>query len=269
MQPPKNGELPEDSHSALSSISLQHDSEHCPLLETSTTSLPTQESLQFSQTSISSFNPSHESSYFPETSASSFQHIHERSLPTDSSTSVSDRDHTSVHDTYSTLEYQAGTTNAIATPTRPQYDPKQLLNPKAFDNVKRQKQGVRDSATMSTNIIDPLQPTEVTTPQFIFNSLDHDTVKRPHIEAESSGLGGLIERVHNVSAREERPIKKLKIQHTDEDEIATPKVAFGGSGKGGEIGEYMRMKRKEGREEAVQTFSVVDLTTGGASLNDA
>ena len=81
-------------------------------------------------------------------------------------------------------------------------------------------------------------------------------------ENDGIGLGHLIERVHNVSKRENRPSKKQKTEHVVEDEVDGPKAVFTGGSKNGEIGEYMRQKRQEGVQEAGPTSSVVDLTAG-------
>ena len=73
-------------------------------------------------------------------------------------------------------------------------------------------------------------------------------------------MGSLIERVHNVSQREERPQKKQKIDTFEEDDKY--KKNFGGGGKGGEIGEYIKQKKKEGIEEDGSSATIVDLTGG-------
>lgn len=76
-------------------------------------------------------------------------------------------------------------------------------------------------------------------------------------------MGGLIERMHNVSKREDRPQKKQKREHIGEDaDDEQRKAVFAGGGKGGEIGEYMKQKRREGQQEAGPTNAVVDLTAG-------
>ena len=84
--------------------------------------------------------------------------------------------------------------------------------------------------------------------------------KRDVDEYESQGMGSLIERVHNVSGREERPQKKQKSTETFEDDT-DKKPIYGGGGKGGEIGEYMRQKKQEGIAES-GVASIVDLTGG-------
>ncbi|MCJ1402420.1 hypothetical protein MMC11_005640 [Xylographa trunciseda] len=261
MQPLKNGEPPEDSHYALPSSSLQLDHTY-PLQHTSTPSLDDVfKSSQDPQTSSPFIHPLLESSN-PLQTSTSLPHSTHDSLPLfPTSAPMSLPDTANVDETYTAIEDQTGAIKPNHFLARPQYDPKQLLNPKSFDAVKHQKQDAHNSTTTSRETMDPLQHSEIFSPQFVFDSPDQDSGKRSHAEDASAGMGGLIERVHNVSAREERPIKRLKTQHADEDETVGPKAAFGGSGKGGEIGEYMRLKRKEGQDEAVQAFSVVDLTT--------
>lgn len=87
--------------------------------------------------------------------------------------------------------------------------------------------------------------------------------KRDHDQSEGRGMGGLIERMHNVEQRDGRPLKKPKITNDglDNDE-EQPKAIFGGGGKGGPIGEYMKEKRREGLESSGPINAVVDLTGG-------
>lgn len=71
----------------------------------------------------------------------------------------------------------------------------------------------------------------------------------------------MIQRLHNVSERQERPHKKTKSEkgeHGEEDK----KASFSGGGKGGEIGEYMKLKREEGKKDSGPLNTVVDLTEG-------
>ena len=81
-------------------------------------------------------------------------------------------------------------------------------------------------------------------------------------ESDGKGMSSFIERVHNVSQREERPPKKQKIDTFDDDDDTEKKAIHGGGGKGGEIGEYMRQKKKEGLAESGSIGALVDLTGG-------
>lgn len=83
---------------------------------------------------------------------------------------------------------------------------------------------------------------------------------------QGQGLGSLIERVHNVSQREERPRKKQRTEGDEHESEEQKKTIFGSGGKGGEIGEYLKMKRKEGQDIAGPK-AVVDLTGGGSLID--
>lgn len=74
-------------------------------------------------------------------------------------------------------------------------------------------------------------------------------------------MGKMIERFHNVTERQERPRKKMKTEKDDDGEDGI-KASFNGGGKGGEIGEYMKQKREEGRKDSGPVNTVVDLTEG-------
>ena len=71
----------------------------------------------------------------------------------------------------------------------------------------------------------------------------------------------MIERFHNVTERQERPHKKVKTEK-DDDGKEVIKASFSGGGKGGEIGQYMKEKREEGRKDSGPFNTVVDLTEG-------
>jgi len=78
------------------------------------------------------------------------------------------------------------------------------------------------------------------------------------------GMGHMLERMHNVSERDFLPQKRRKIDREGEDD-GTRKAHFGGGGKGGVLGEYMKEKQEQGRKEdaANGTRPSVDLTGGG------
>ncbi|MCJ1282251.1 hypothetical protein MMC26_001574 [Xylographa opegraphella] len=259
VQAPKNGELPEDSHYALSSFS-HHPDHESSLPQTLITSLDdVHKSSQDPQTSNPFISQTYESLHL-QTASPLPRPMHESSPLLLNSTPMSLSKTASVDEAHTAPEVKTGTIKQISSPGKPKYDPKQLLNPRLFENVKSQKRVGPDFATVPREVMNPLGPAGAVNTQFVFDSPGDRSAKHLYAEDESVGMGGLIERVHNVSAREERPIKKLKTQH-NEDEITGTKAVFGGSGKGGDIGEYMRMKRKEGQAEAVQPFSIVDLTT--------
>lgn len=89
--------------------------------------------------------------------------------------------------------------------------------------------------------------------------------KRDYEDFEGQGMTSLIERVHNVSQRGDRPQKKLKFD-TFQEEEKDSKAIHGGGGKGGEIAAYLKQKKKEGIAESGPVSNVVDLTGGTYNL---
>lgn len=148
-------------------------------------------------------------------------------------------------------------TTPLATP---QYDPKQLLNPKSFDG-KRCKEGENDSTPRTQETAEEPVSSNAN-PQFMFDSPGSASSQHYDDQDKGGGTTNLIERMHNITRREERPAKKQKTVHQDKEEPEAAKVTFAGGGKGGEIGEYMKSKRKEGQEEAGAASTVIDLTAG-------
>lgn len=153
------------------------------------------------------------------------------------------------------------TTNAsVATKSPPaRFDPRQLLDPKGFN------QNRSDSRSELNDFASPRNSCAASHQQNMLAPHPNGTDKRNHEEVEGHGQGNLIERMHNVTNYEERLVKKRKTEDNDfvgGDERG--KAAFGG-GKG-DLGEYLKEKRKEGQENSVATNAVVDLTGGGCSL---
>ena len=195
----------------------------------------------------------------------------------DSTVSEVTSPHTSPHSpskrayTDSDKEDRAKFTMLRSSPTMkplPHYNPSQLLNPKSFKRTPAP--GLIEDNTLSTGMADTKAVSAPSIqPQFVFDSPVPVDGEQPLDEGPVSGLGGFIERVHNVSKREDRPAKKQKIKHEDEvdvDHVSTS--SFAGGSKGSEIAEYMRGKRKEGLEESGPTPIVVDLTAGKRSYSD-
>lgn len=116
-------------------------------------------------------------------------------------------------------------------------DPRQLLDPKGFKSVQLKKN--------SDNTTEP--------------DLSFGLQKRSLEDGKGQGLGNLIERVHNVTQREDRPQKRQKSEQTEGENEEKKKIAIAGGGKGGEIGEYMKQKRREGHT-SVESRAIVDLT---------
>ena len=125
----------------------------------------------------------------------------------------------------------------------PQFNPRQLLDPKGYNADQRK--------------VDAEPPLGTTNTEFTKTSQ-----KRNQDDGEGNGMGNMIERVHNITDRQERPHKRKKTEK-DDDADEKSKAAFGGGGgKGGEIGEYMKQKREEGQKESGPSTTVVDLTGG-------
>ncbi|KAI9830944.1 MAG: hypothetical protein M1819_005327 [Sarea resinae] len=145
--------------------------------------------------------------------------------------------------------------SATASASTPQFDPRMLLNPKNFQHTSRSKP--------QDNVPPPqeLPHTPSSHPGLIAGSSPTIPPSTPQdLQSNMPGMGGMIERIHNVSRREERPIKRQRIEPTPDDSDDKKSRAFPGGGKGGEIGEYMRKKREEGMQQNASKNSIVDLT---------
>ena len=149
----------------------------------------------------------------------------------------------------------------------PHFDPKQLLNPKGF-NKHRGKEDTQVKLPPAEKV-QPKQLDPYSTGPLEVPLHPHGAPKREHdaVVGEVHGMGNLIERMHNVSKREEQPRKRQKKEHdSQDDQEDVKKATFAGGGKGGVISEYMKLKREEGKQESGPTRTLVDLTTGMESL---
>lgn len=146
------------------------------------------------------------------------------------------------------------------------FDPRRLLDPKGFNNDQRQRDS--KSASAGSTLAQPspfnlqlngkISETNGDPIETTFNALH----KRNHEDYEGQGMGSLIEKVHNVSQREKRPQKRPKVEDGDFDVEEDKRVNFVGGGQGGEIGDYLKDKKKQGIAEAGPVNGVVDLTGG-------
>ncbi|KAL8756192.1 MAG: hypothetical protein Q9199_003110 [Rusavskia elegans] len=136
--------------------------------------------------------------------------------------------------------------------TSPNFSPLQLLDPKGFQQTP--KSNFKDSPSTPSNPYNSISSKSPEHPQANQSFQSPEKLPEPH------GLSGMIERIHGVSQRQERPQKRQKTDHED----VNGKAAFTGGSKNGEIGEYLKQKRKEGQNEAEAAASalVVDLTGG-------
>lgn len=132
---------------------------------------------------------------------------------------------------------------------------RRLLEPEGFDKLKRQRDEIKH--VDESLLLSPLNSVQQQTTEKIYPLNSEDILEPQTGEYEGPGIGNLIERVHNVSQREERPSKKQKTEPFEDDDNDKGSK-FGGGGKGGDLGEYIKEKKKEG----IETGPVVDLTGG-------
>lgn len=172
------------------------------------------------------------------------------------------------------------------TMSAPKFDPKTLLNPKAA------KKQAKEPAKAPAN---PYGPADLD-PVYQFNN-NHNSGNckdnysfpssesiansqqqyrsQPPEQQQEQGMSSLIERFHNVEKRSDRPAKRQKKEQVAEDEDDLVNVKQKGTmevrGGTGELGAYLKAKRKEGIEQdaAVNTMShVVDLTADDDNDSD-
>lgn len=158
---------------------------------------------------------------------------------------------------------KAGSLNGDAPLSTPHFDPKQLLNPKGFNKHQGKEDAQVKPATAQIHQPDDSDSVPRDLPRRSPHANGAPTREHGLVEGEGPGMGNLIERMHNVSKREEQPRKRQKKEHSSQDEQEDMKKAtFAGGGKGGVIGEYMKQKREEGKQESGPTRTLVDLTAG-------
>jgi SNF2 family DNA or RNA helicase len=149
------------------------------------------------------------------------------------------------------------------------YNAAALLNPRGFQKTQRVKTDNSPSPVPqrkpATNITFQFDsPSDSPSPMHSNGA----SMKNEHEQYGTNGsmgnpisIGGFVERMHNVSEREFHPQKRRKIEQ-DDVEVNEHKSSFNGGGKSGVLGEYMKQKREEGRQEAKArgTSRAVDLT---------
>ncbi|KAI9663211.1 MAG: hypothetical protein M1821_008259 [Bathelium mastoideum] len=120
-------------------------------------------------------------------------------------------------------------------------DPKMLLNPKGALKRERETPGLASQPELDNAAGSELRPT-----------------------TELGGMGGMIERMHNVGKREDAPRKRVKSSHIpsteEEPDGRKAKPNFNGTDGRGVVGDYVKTKREEGLNKAGPQASVVDLT---------
>jgi hypothetical protein len=161
--------------------------------------------------------------------------------------------------------------NPTPNPQFPTWNAVALLNPKGF-----QKSHQQDERKANTPIRNTLSPNIA----FQFDSPIGSTPPIPNAKhvsrnggymwssepASETGMGHMLERMHNVSERDFLPQKRRRIEREGEDDNAQ-KAHFGGGGKGGVLGEYMKEKLEQSRKEDAANGArpSVDLTGGRLS----
>lgn len=149
----------------------------------------------------------------------------------------------------------------VGSMTSSQSEARRLLDPKGFDKLSRQRDEQKPAVESSLSshhqsANGPSHPVKDNVYQHGFDGY------------EGLGIGSLIERVHNVSQREDRPPKRQKTEPF-EDNDNDEKANFGGGGKGGDLGEYIKEKKKEGIAKYGSINSVVDLTGGMSPISSS
>ncbi|KAL8941565.1 MAG: hypothetical protein Q9216_002155 [Gyalolechia sp. 2 TL-2023] len=137
--------------------------------------------------------------------------------------------------------------NQQTSPHNISFNARQLLDPKGFrGHPQKPHKDVPAPKAAGTD-----EPEEYIPP--------NESTSSSQDASEHQGLSSMIERIHGISHRNERPQKRQK---TDNENDETEKATFTGGSAGGEIGEYLKEKRKEGQNElqAAAAASVVDLT---------
>lgn len=132
----------------------------------------------------------------------------------------------------------------------PSTNARQLLDPKGYKTI----QANRDRQSENSAADQP-SPHPQSNDHHV-NGVKHEAPKR-ELEGES-GMSNFIEQLHGVSGREERPIKKQKVDKT-EDLDEDKNNSFIGGGDGGELSNYVKEKKAEGQADPT---GVVDLTQG-------
>ena len=143
----------------------------------------------------------------------------------------------------------------------PQFDPRALLNPRQFGQRSPSADGNIQLRNTGGQLLDVAR---MHSPG-IANGLPSHTSSEPaKDDARPFHMSSLIERLHGVSNRDSSPHKRLKLDNSKDDnsmENATAST-FSGGAKGGVIGDYMRQKKDEGKQDLASRGTVVDLTGG-------
>ena len=147
-------------------------------------------------------------------------------------------------------------------PSSTAFDPRALLDPKRFSQRPASEDRTLQSDQPGARTLLSSQMGVRTLP-WTAQPTSRAEATQPD-DVNLSGMGSLIERIHGVSHREGPPLKRQKLvmdEQENSDHEGTDSN-FSGGGKGGVIGDYIRQKRAEGKQEAALMSTVVDLTGG-------
>jgi len=154
-----------------------------------------------------------------------------------------------------------GATGGLLPPSKPAFSPQALLNPKA--EAKRARDPHRGDEP--ANSYNSMTANNGASP---LASVNGGAKPAEDTEQQDQGMASRIEKLHNVTKREDRPQKRQKKEHDrgtddegDEDLVDVKgKSQFSGSKSSGDLGQYIKKKREEGANG--QPHDTVDLTNG-------
>ena len=172
------------------------------------------------------------------------------SKPSSSQTTPEPFQKSSIHNTCDHTHVSTkGRSNAPPTPRLG--TPQQLLDPKRSIASKHNTKPVKMSENGSVETAIRSNAPSVSDMSI---SIDHEAN-----ETQDQGAGSLIERLHNVSEREQPPAKKPKLDRRNDEDVEFKKKGSTASyNNGGDLGTYITGKQKEGLQQG--PADVVDLT---------
>lgn len=155
-------------------------------------------------------------------------------------------------------DYVNGATGGLPPSSKRAFSPQALLNPKAEGRrVRDPHRGIEPA-----NSYNSMTANSGASP---YTSMIDGAEPSGNTEIQEQGMASRIEKLHNVTKREDRPQKRQKKVHdriTDDEDLVdvTRKSQFSGSKSSGDLGQYIKEKREEGANG--QPHDTVDLTNG-------
>jgi len=154
--------------------------------------------------------------------------------------------------------------SATITASTPRFDPKALLNPKAALKQAKASKGLPPNPYSFSTALPPVSGAGTYAP-----SIGPHPVTTPlQVTPQEHGMGSMIEGLHNIGERDDHPAKRQKRSQASGDEDLVKYNQKGASdrlGGTGELGSYIREKRKDGLDEYGPAITnsashIVDLT---------